>query len=74
MAGIMYIEKLMRTRLFFKKDDQMFYVMIGDQLFKIKATVATAIQESASLEIFHVDDMKQMQVEASKNLRSDKIG
>jgi hypothetical protein len=57
----MVVQKQVVIKLFFNLSNRTFYVQIGDSLFKIKDTVAGAIQEKEKLDIRHVSDIKEMQ-------------
>ena len=54
--------KKVTIKLFFNLSDRSFYVQLGDTLFRIRDTIASAIQERENLEIRHVADTKQMQM------------
>lgn len=56
-----HLSKKVEIRLFFNKLEQVFYVRIGDCLFKVKDTIATALQEKENLMIVHADNVKHIQ-------------
>lgn len=55
------VTKKVVIKLFYDKSDSMFYVQIGDTIFRVNDKIATRIQEKENIDIRHGLDIKHIQ-------------